>query len=106
MDMEGSTASMLPPVQHQTTESDATQSSLPDTLNDKRRASHIEGSSELNDASPTESPDEPQDESEPKQKRTRRQFPGRNLPKTSCMRCKSKKMRCEASEKTAGICKR
>lgn len=43
---------------------------------------------------------------QPRAKRTKKQFPGRNLPKTSCLRCKSKKMRCESSEQTSGICKR
>lgn len=59
------------------------------------------------DVSMSEEPNEATapDDRTPK-KRTRRQFPGRNLPKTSCMRCKLKKMRCEASENQERICKR
>jgi hypothetical protein len=59
------------------------------------------------DVSMSEEPNEAAapDDRNPK-KRTRRQFPGRNLPKTSCMRCKLKKMRCEASENQERICKR
>lgn len=39
-------------------------------------------------------------------RRTRRQLPGRNQPKTSCLRCKVMKVRCESSQDRPGICRR